>query len=107
VFYPGTSVPTWDIAYPDGFARLRDIGLGVTAVAAGDLSGQTALPPVIQRRLRGVQRLWVIEMGSSWRPPGIVLQPAFRLVAKYQMGSIRMWLYVRTPGRAGPGGAVR
>jgi mannosyltransferase len=95
VFYPGPTVPSWDIAYPDGFGGLRDIGLAKTAAQADALSGVPVSPRVLMQRLGDVQRLWVIEMGTSWQQPPVALKPAFRLAGTWQVGSIRMRLYTQ------------
>jgi mannosyltransferase len=90
------SVPSWNIAYPDGFGRLRDISLGETAAQAGRLIGLEAPMPVINQRLRSVQRLWIVEMRAWQNPPAtLALAPDFRIAEKLRAGNIRMWLYVR------------
>lgn len=90
------AVPSWNIAYPDGFGKLRDIALGESAAQAGRLVGPDAPLPVINQRLRGVQRLWIIELGT-WHnpPPGLALTPGFRTGEQLRAGNVRMWLYVR------------
>ena len=97
VYYPsfGGGVPTWNITYPDGFAGLRVIQLDQTAAQAGRLVG-TSLPlPVIERRLQGVRRLWVVEESPSWVIPRMRLGPDFRQVLSWHHNQMRARLYVR------------
>ena len=97
VYYPsfGGGVPTWNITYPDGFAGLRVIQLDQTAAQAGRLVG-TSLPlPVIERRLQGVRRLWVVEESPSWVIPRMRLSPDFRQVLSWHHNQMRARLYVR------------
>jgi mannosyltransferase len=97
VYYPsfGGGVPTWNITYPDGFARLRAIQLNKTAAQAGRLVG-TALPlPVIPQRLQSVRRLWVVEESPSWVTPRLHLAPDFRPTLSWHHNQMRIRLYVR------------
>jgi mannosyltransferase len=98
VYYPsfGGGVPTWNITYPDGFARLRVIQLDKTAAQAGRLVG-TSLPlPVIEQRLQSVRRLWVAEESPSWVTPSLGLNPDFRQALSWHHNQMRIRLYVRT-----------
>jgi hypothetical protein len=97
VYYPsfGGGVPTWNITYPDGFARLRVIQLNKTAAQAGRLVG-TSLPlPVIERRLQSVRRLWEVEESPSWVAPPFSLSPDFRQALSWHHNQMWIRLYVR------------
>jgi len=97
VYYPSFvgGVPTWNITYPDGFAGLRVIQLDQTAAQAGRLVG-TSLPlPVIEQRLQGVRRLWVVEESPSWVIPRLRLGSDFRQVLSWHHNQMRARLYVR------------
>jgi mannosyltransferase len=95
VYYPGPAVPAWPIAYPDGFGGLRDIGQAESPVQAGELTGIPAQPQVIRHRLRGVRRLWVIEMSRRWSRPAVTVTPIFTLLHAYRAGVIQLRLYGR------------
>jgi hypothetical protein len=41
IVYPGAYIPPWSLAFPRQFGRLRDLSLGQTASAAGQLYGRT------------------------------------------------------------------
>jgi mannosyltransferase len=97
VYYPSFhgGVPTWNITYPDGFARLRVIQLDKTAAQAGRLVG-TSLPlPVIEQRLHSVRRLWLVEESPSWVRPPFSLSPGFRPALSWHHNQMRIRLYVR------------
>jgi mannosyltransferase len=102
VYYPsfGGGVPTWNITYPDGFARLRVIQLHQTAAQAGRLVG-TSLPlPVIEQRLQSVRRLWVVEESPSWVSPPFSLGPDFRQALSWHHNQMRIRLFVRVRAAA-------
>lgn len=97
VYYPSFhgGVPTWNITYPDGFARLRVIQLDKTAAQAGRLVG-TSLPlPVVEQRLQSVRRLWVVEECPSWVRPPFSLSPDFRQALSWHHNQMWIRLYVR------------
>lgn len=99
VYYPSpggsVSVPTWNIAYPDGFGGLRVIQQDETAAQAGRLVG-TSLPlPVVEQRLKSVRRLWVVEMSRSWQSPPFSLRPDFRQALSWHHNQMWVRLYVR------------
>ena len=97
VYYPsfGGGVPTWNITYPDGFARLRVIQLNKTAAQAGRLVGTSLPQPVIEQRLKSVRRLWVVEESPSWVRPPFRLGPDFRQALSWHHNQMRIRLYVR------------
>jgi mannosyltransferase len=102
VYYPG-STPTWYLCYPSGFAHLRNIALRETPGQAGRLVGPEQPLPVIEQRLHGVQRLWVIEqrkVRQRWVPVPLSLGRGFRLERQWKVGAIRLRLYVRATASA-------
>jgi mannosyltransferase len=91
----------WAAAYPHGFNELRDIGLGQTAVAAGNLSGTEVSLPVLERRLRHVQRAWFVEVAHNWPDDSVIGPPRFRLTGMWLISDIALRLYERTRGPRG------
>ena len=66
---------------------------------AGRQLAGTSLPlPVIQRRLTGVRRLWVVEESEAWLNPPLRLRPGFRLALSWQRNQMWVRLYVRSEG---------
>jgi len=107
IAYPGGAIPPWYLAYPDGFARLRDISLARTGPALGHLYASTVPRPVLDRRERGVRRIWVVQTVPRQGPAGY-LALGFRLAHEWRLagGATAVWLYTKgpaggvTPGRA-------
>jgi hypothetical protein len=52
--------------------------------------------PVLERRLAGVRRLWLVEETSAWLNPPFRLRPDFRLTLAWQRNQMRIRLYVRS-----------
>jgi hypothetical protein len=102
IIYPQGGIPPWYLAYPDGFGRLRDIGLRRPGAAAGRLYGTSVPRPVLLHRECRVRRVWAAEIGPHWRNPSPDLAPGFRLTHQWQCypGAMRLWLYQQ----AGPPG---
>jgi hypothetical protein len=107
VTYPGSGVPPWYLAYPDGLGRLRDIWMAESGPASGRLYGVRVQVPVLLQRERGVCRIWAVEIAPPWPDPAPDLAPGFQLAGKWQpQPGVRLWLYQRpgcTPAR-GTGG---
>jgi len=95
--YPGPSIPADNLAYPDGFGQLRDIGLAQSAAVAGQLNGTSVPLAVLKHRECGAPRIWAVEMGPHWQNPATYLTPGFRLVHRWRPdgGAMRLWLYQR------------
>jgi mannosyltransferase len=95
--YPGPGIPADNLAYPDGFGQLRDIGLAESAARAEQLNGTSVPLAVLKQRECGVHRIWAVEMGPDWRNPAWYLTPGFRLVHQWRpdFGAMRLWLYQR------------
>lgn len=94
IYYPG---PPWclALAYPQDFTGLWPIQAGQTATQVNQLYG-TSLPlRVVEARLRHVNRLWLVEEGSTWQDPPFALQPAFRRVISWQRNQMWVQLWVR------------
>lgn len=84
IVYPEASIPPWYLAYPDGFAQLRDIGLAQTPAAAGRLFASAVAPPVLERRERSVRRIWIVPMRGD-RSPAAYLAPGFRFAHEWKV----------------------
>jgi mannosyltransferase len=97
VYYPRTGVPGWNLTYPRGFGSLDVFGLAQTAAQAGRLVGIQAPVPVIEQRLPGVHRLWVIEIKNSWRQSPLPLGHSFKLVRQWHVSQMLLRLYIRLP----------
>jgi len=81
-------------AYPYGFTRLRDIGRQESAVAAGNLIGTEVTRQVLERRLSGVWRLWLVEVDHYKPAAGLVGWPQFRWIRTWSFDGITLQLYV-------------
>lgn len=104
IAYPGHAIPPWYLAYPDGFAQLRDISLARTGAALGHLYASTVPRPVLDRRERGVRRIWVVQTAPGQDPAGY-LAPGFRLAHEWRLagGTTDVWLYTKArPGVVTP-----
>jgi mannosyltransferase len=100
VIYPGSGVPPWYLAYPDGLGRLRDIWMGESGPTSARLYGVHVSLPVLEQRERGVCRIWAAEMAPPWLDPAQYLGPGFRPAGAWQpQPGVRLWLYQR-PGCA-------
>ena len=102
IVYPQDGIPPWYLEYPDGFGRLRDIGLQQPGATAGRLYGTSVPLPVLLRRECRVRRVWTAEIGPRWRNPTADLPPGFQLTHQWQLygGAMRLWLYQQA-GRPG------
>jgi hypothetical protein len=102
VIYPGTGIPRWYLAYPDGFARLREIGMAQSGPATGRLDHRSRAGPDGAGTRR--PRIWVVEMGPAWQNPAPALAPGFRLARVWQWrdGPVTLKLYQR-PGETASG----
>ena len=95
IVYPGPDIPPWYLAYPDAFARLRDLSLGQTPAAAGHLYASAVPFRVLERRERGVRRIWAVQVGKGGQGPAASLLPGFRLAHEWRpRGHLRVWLYL-------------
>jgi mannosyltransferase len=95
IIYPESLIPPWDLAYPGGFARLRDLSLWQTAAAAGRLYATTVPRPVLQRREQTARRIWAVQMGPGG-DPAAYLAPGFRLAHEWTLrGYLTIWLYTK------------
>ncbi len=79
--------------YPYGFTRLRDIGLDDSAQAVGNLSGTEVALQVLEQRLRGVRRVWLVEVGQNQPDPAVIRSPQFRLIRVWWVGDFALRLY--------------
>ena len=95
IVYPGPDIPPWYLAYPDGFARLHDLSLRQTPAAAGHLYASAVPLLVLERRERGVHRIWAVQVGKTGQGPAARQLPGFRLAHEWRPGGhLRVWLYL-------------
>jgi mannosyltransferase len=95
IIYPETLIPPWDLAYPDGFAQLRDLSQAQTAAAAGRLYATAVPRQVLEQRERSVHRIWVVQM-SPGDNPAAYLAPGFHLAHEWLLrGYLKVWLYTK------------
>jgi hypothetical protein len=88
IVYPGPSIAPWYLAYPEGFARLRDVSLGKSPGNAGTLYASSAPLAVQKRREREVSRIWAVQMaGTGTAAP--YLAPGFRLAREWKQAGGR------------------
>jgi mannosyltransferase len=104
IVYPYSLIPPWNLAYPDGFAGLRDLSLGQTAAAAGRLYATTVPRPVLAQREQTARRIWVVQMGPGG-DPAAYLTPGFRLTRDRALGGyVTIRLYTKAlSGHGEPG----
>ena len=107
IIYPQGGIPPWDLAYANGFGRLRDIGQAEPGAATGRLYGVSVPRSVLLHRECGVRRIWVAEIGPQWRSLSGYLAPGFRLAGQWEPfgAAMRLWLYQQTGAAGGPDGA--
>jgi len=94
IVYPNSLVPPWSIAYPDGFAQLRDISQDQTPGEAGRLFGTTVPVPVLLQREEHVSRIWMLPQPGARNPAGY-LAPGFRLAGHWDLAGQQVLLYVQ------------
>ncbi len=94
IVYPASLVPPWYLAYPDGFAQLRDLSMAEDPAASGRLFGDTVPLPVLERREEGVRRIWVVPVPGQ--NPAAYLAPGFRLAHEWNLPGQQVLLYTRT-----------
>ena len=92
------------VAYPAPFRRLRDVGLGRSAVASGTLRGTAASPGVVAVRLRQVRRVWTVQWAVPLSPTTVApaslarLLAPMRVIGRWHVQSVILRLYqVRSP----------
>jgi mannosyltransferase len=93
IVYPGPSIPPWYLAYPDGFAQLRDLSMAQTPAVAGRLFAPAVPRPVLRRREESVHRIWIVP--APGQNPAAYLAPGFRLAHEWKLrGYQAVLLYV-------------
>jgi mannosyltransferase len=96
IIYPEASIPPWYLAYPDGFAQLRDLSMAETPAAAGRLFGDAVSLPVLKWREESVHRIWIVPV-TGGQNPAAYLGPGFRLTREWKLrGYQPVLLYTRT-----------
>jgi hypothetical protein len=79
-------------AYPYGIRQLIPIAQAESPVQSATLVGTFLPDPVVRQRLTHVSRVWVVEYGH--RSPLVILNGLnFRLVRKWKVSDIRLFLY--------------
>jgi mannosyltransferase len=94
IVYPEASIPPWYLAYPGGFAQLRDVSMAQTPGAAGRLDGDVVTPPVLKQREESVRRIWILPLPGQ--NPAPYLAPGFRLAHQWDAGGQLVQLYTKT-----------
>ena len=98
IFHNGSVDPvSWNYAYPYGFAQLRDISQDQTPAQSGTLSGTLVPTAVVQQRLSGLSRVWVVDLRYRRRAPRLD-SPGFTLTRSWRIGDIWLFLYTRSSG---------
>ncbi|WP_445044137.1 glycosyltransferase family 39 protein [Streptomyces sp. SAS_272] len=104
------------LAYPAGFRGARDLALKAPVARSGTLYGREVGPRELQRRLAGVDRLWVVAepyaLRSRWFPGDpterlklVAVEERFTPRWERERSGVTLRLYVRRrPGRASAGG---
>lgn len=104
------------LAYPEGFRGVRDLALGAPGARSGTLYGREVGPRELQRRLAGVDRLWVVAepyaLRSRWFPGDpterlklVAVEERFIPRWERERSGVTLRLYVRrSPGTTAPTG---
>ena len=96
IVYPEPSIPPWYLAYPEGFARLRDLSMAETPAAAGRLFGDAVPLPVLKRREESVHRIWIVPV-TDGQNPAAYLAAGFKLAHEWKLrGYQPVLLYTKT-----------
>ena len=88
------------VAYPAPFRRLRDIGIGRSAVISGTLRGTQAAPSVVAGRLGQVRRVWTVQwavpLSRTTAPPAnqARLLAPMRMIGRWHIQSVILRLYL-------------
>jgi mannosyltransferase len=105
------------LAYPKGFARVRDIALRESAPRSGTLWGREATPRELRQRLASVDRVWLVAERDALAPgrsPAdpvervklAVLAGEFTVREEHVQGDVVLRLYVRLQSAEVPPGAA-
>jgi mannosyltransferase len=91
IFYMPWNTQVVALAYPGPFAKLRNIGLGRSAVASATLEGVRASAPALASRFTRVRRLWTVRWTNYLTRPShtpVAMEQA-RLIS--QMVQVHQW----------------
>jgi hypothetical protein len=84
-------------AYPYGIRQLIPIAQAESPIQSATLVGTFLPDPVVRQRLTHVSRVWVVEYGH--RLPLVILNGlGFRLIHKWKVSDIWLFLYQRSTG---------
>jgi mannosyltransferase len=84
IVYPEASIPPWYLAYPQGFAQLRDLSMAETPAASGRLFGEAVPQSVLKKREESVHRIWIVPV-TNGQNPAAYLAPGFRLAHEWKL----------------------
>jgi mannosyltransferase len=91
-------------AYPEKFADVRDVAFIASFTTTGTFSDVTAAWPDIRSQLENVDRIWVVEAGSSMADTNALLLPLGYLEHRpYQTNRSVIALYELPPTSQGDG----
>jgi mannosyltransferase len=93
LIFAGRNDREFAAAYPAGYRRLRDVGLGQYAPRAGTLLDTSAPTPVVRSRLATITRLWAIETGSQRGHVPVLAGLDFRESHRWVVSGIWLVLY--------------
>lgn len=105
------------LAYPKGFARVRDIALSESAPRSGTLWGREATPRQLRQRLASVDRVWLVAeryaLEPGWSPADpvertklAVLAREFTVREEHVRDDVVLRLHVRRRSAEVPPGAA-
>ena len=91
-------------AYPEKFADVRDVAFIASFTTSGTFSDVTVAWPDIRSRLENVDRIWVVEAGTSMADTNALLLPLGYLEHRpYQTNRSVIALYELPPASQGDG----
>jgi mannosyltransferase len=116
VFYLPDDMYVLGTGYPAPFRKLRNIGLGESAIASATLTGRELTSPAeLAARFTDVIRVWVVTGASNYKFPvpssamdkekmALIAKAGMQLIHRWQAGEVMLSLYALLPGGAHPGG---
>jgi mannosyltransferase len=81
-------------AYPYGLAQLDDVAQDETPLQAGNLLGTERPAAEVNKRLRTVSRIWLVQMNISQADP-LLAGRDFRLAQTWRVADVWLQLYTR------------
>jgi mannosyltransferase len=96
VYYPQAEAMTAGAAYPYGLSWLRTVQLAQPAIPTGTLAGTQVPVSMLRQRLAESSRFWMVQLDELKPPLGVLDGLHVRLSWTWQVGNLRMQLYVRS-----------